>query len=144
MCHEETLSATNLKPVSLQYYKDSRGTLVVAQSREQVPFQIERVFVLSDLTPGSERGGHAHRRCQEFLMVASGAVTVELDNVREQWRYRVSGPSQGVYIEPLTWIVLRDFDVGTICVVLASEPYNPTDYIRDYAEFCASATGANR
>lgn len=137
-------SACDRGPLELQYYRDSRGSLAVAQSKQEVPFQIERVFVLTDLSPGAERGNHAHRACQEFLMVASGGVTVELDDASRQWQYRLTKPYQGVYIAPMTWIVLREFEVGTTCVVLASDRYDPTDYIRDYAEFCAFAGRANR
>jgi mannose-6-phosphate isomerase-like protein (cupin superfamily) len=118
--------------------------LVVAQSGEQVPFPIQRMFFLRDVAPGAERGHHAHRLCHELLVVASGAVTIELDDAGRRWRHRLAEPDRALHVPPMTWIVLREFEVGTICIVLASERYEPADYIRDYQEFVAAARGIGR
>ncbi|MGH7934177.1 MAG: sugar 3,4-ketoisomerase [Candidatus Binataceae bacterium] len=130
--------------VSLQCLRDSRGMLVVAQSGEQVPFPIRRMFFLRDVAPGSERGYHAHRACHELLVVPSGAVTIELDNAMRRSRHRLMDPDQALHVPPMTWIVLREFEAGTVCIVLASEHYDPADYIRDYQEFVAAVRGIRR
>ena len=118
--------------------------LVVAQSGEQVPFRIQRMFFLRQVPAGSERGHHAHRVCHEFLIVPLGGVTIELDDGQRRWRHRLAQPNQALHVPPMTWIVLREFDAGTICVVLASERYDPADYIRDHQEFLAAVRGIGR
>jgi hypothetical protein len=119
---------------------DQRGKLVVMEAGEQVPFPIRRVFFLHDLAPGRERGNHAHRTCHEFLVAAAGSLTIELDDGVRRWRRFLSERNQALHVQPMTWIVLRDADPGTVCVVLASERYDPADYIRDYQEFLSAST----
>ncbi len=129
--HEPTSGLlTNLPMV-----KDKRGKLVFMEAGEQVPFAIRRVFFLHDLAPGQERGHHAHRNCHEFLVVVAGALTIELDDGSRRWRRFLAERSEAVHIPPMNWIVLRDFDPDTVCMVLTSDRYDPKDYITDYQEF---------
>jgi dTDP-4-dehydrorhamnose 3,5-epimerase-like enzyme len=130
--------------VVLPRVADARGILVVAQTGEQVPFQIRRMFFVSKVAPGSERGHHAHRTCHELLVVPSGAVTIELENSERGWTHRLAEPDQAVHVPPMTWIVLRDFEPDTICIVLASERYDPADYIYDYQKFKTAAAEMRR
>lgn len=114
---------------------DPRGKLVFMETGGQVPFPIRRVFLLHDLAPGHERGHHAHRTCHEFLVVVAGALTMEIDNGSRQWHRFLSQRDQAVHIPPMNWVVLRGFDRSTACMVLASDRYDPDDYIRDYQQF---------
>jgi mannose-6-phosphate isomerase-like protein (cupin superfamily) len=123
---------------------DPRGKLVFMEAGQQVPFPIRRVFFLHDLTPGHERGNHAHRSCHEFLVVVAGALTIELDNGRRRWRRFLIERHHAVHVPPMHWIVLRDFDASTVCMVLTSERYDPEDYIRDYPSFLSEAKRAER
>lgn len=122
---------------------DSRGALIVAEAGEQVPFQIRRMFFVIKVAPGVERGHHAHRTCHELLVVPSGAVTIELENAERSWTHRLAEPDRAVHVPPMTWIVLRDFEPNTICIVLASEEYDPNDYIYDYDQFRAAVEATN-
>jgi UDP-2-acetamido-3-amino-2,3-dideoxy-glucuronate N-acetyltransferase len=128
----------------LPHSSDSRGMLVVAQFTDQVPFRIGRMFFFKNVPPGSERGHHAHRVCHELLVVPSGAVTIELDNGWKRWQHRLTQPDRAVHVPPMTWIVLRAFEADTICVVLASEAYDATDYIHDYDRFLTFVRGRGR
>lgn len=121
---------------------DARGKLVFMEAGEHIPFAIQRVFILHDLVPGQERGNHAHRRCHQFVIAMSGAMTIELDDGKRRWTHSLAARSEGVYVPPMTWIVVRDFDAHTVCVVLASERYNPHDYIHDYEEFVSAVREA--
>ncbi len=114
---------------------DDRGKLVFMESGGQVPFPIRRVFFLHDLAPGLERGHHAHRTCHEFLVVVAGALTVEINDGSRVWHRALCERDQAVHIPAMNWVVLRGFDRRTVCMVLASHPYDPDDYIRDYEEF---------
>jgi dTDP-4-dehydrorhamnose 3,5-epimerase-like enzyme len=132
------------EPLILPRSSDSRGILVAAQFMDQVPFRIRRMFFLKDVPPGSERGNHAHRRSHELLVVPSGAVTIELDDGWSRWQHRLKEPDRAVHVPPMTWVILRGFEVGTICVVLASEAYKAADYIRDYQRFVTAVRGIER
>jgi dTDP-4-dehydrorhamnose 3,5-epimerase-like enzyme len=147
-----TLSRDSLKAcasarqdsVALPRVTDSRGILVVAQTGEQVPFEIRRMFFVSMVAPGSERGHHAHRTCHELLVVPCGAVTIDLEDSQGNWTHRLAEPDQAVHVPPMTWIVLREFEPDTICIVLASEHYDPADYIHEYHKFKAAAAVMRR
>jgi len=117
---------------------DDRGKLVCMECGKHVPFAIKRVFVLHDLAPGGVRGNHAHRTCHQFLVVVAGALIVELDDGNSRRQHLLADRNRALHIPPMNWIVLREFDANTVCMVLASEPYDPSDYIRNYEEFVSS------
>lgn len=114
---------------------DERGRLTVIEGGRQIPFAIARVYYISGVPTGKTRGGHAHRRGEEILFAAAGSLAVELDDGRARRRFTLDHPSVGLYVPPLVWGRQEDFAAGTVCLVLASIPYDERDYCRDYAEF---------
>ena len=116
---------------------DERGKLIPLEAlSEQVPFEIKRTYFIFDTTPGTVRGRHAHRALRQVLICVSGACTVvcELpDGTRTE--YRLDWPTKGLLIEGCVWREMKDFSKDAVLLVLASEHYDPTDYIRDYGEF---------
>ena len=123
---------------------DPRGKLIFMEALREVPFPIKRMFVIYDAIEGAVRGEHAHRKCHQFLIVLHGAVSVELDDGKRKSREFMSDPTQGLYVPAMTWLTLRDFRKDTVCAVLASDPYESEDYIRDYALFRTEAGAAAR
>ena len=87
---------------------------------------------------GESRGGHAHKQCREFIVAASGSFTVTLDDGYTQTSYHLNHPWQGLYVETGVWRTLNDFSSGAVCLVLASDPFEEDDYIRDYNDFLAT------
>jgi hypothetical protein len=130
-----TQSALGFKRIILPELIDQRGRLIVAEVDRHIPFTVRRVFCIYDVSPGRERAGHAHRTNHQFIMMLSGACTLVLDNSKDVRTERLDAPTQGLYVPPLIWVTLKDFTRGAVCLVLASELYDPDEYIRDRDEF---------
>ena len=114
---------------------DPRGNLTVAESMKQVPFEVRRVYWTYDVPSGESRGGHAHKQCLEIIIAISGSFTVTLDNGKEKQAFHLNHPWQGLLVETGVWRTLDDFSSGAVCLVLASDPYDESDYIYEYDDF---------
>ena len=114
---------------------DQRGNLTVAEQFKNVPFGIKRVYWVYDVPGGESRGGHAHKECKEFIIAVSGSFHVTLDDGADKKSYLLNHPYQGLLVDTGVWRTLDDFSSGAVCLVLASEFYDESDYIRDYDEF---------
>jgi hypothetical protein len=111
------------------------GAITPVEGNAEIPFEIERVFFLYDIVGGAERGGHAHRRLEQVYVATMGSFRVILDDGRERREVRLWQPHVGLYIPTMIWTELVDFASGTIAVVLASQHYDESEYIRDYSDF---------
>lgn len=123
-----------VQEVALTSALDSRGLLIAAEFPKQLPFSPTRLFVVSDTPSLSERGGHAHRLCHQFLIVVSGEVLVEYDDDRGTGSTLMSNSSIGLYIPPSVWAKQTYLVEGSSLAVLASETYSAGDYIDDRSE----------
>ena len=123
------------KIINLQKIHDPRGNLTVAEQLKDVPFSIKRAYWVYDVPAGESRGGHAHKKLKQLIIALSGSFTVTLDDGTERRTFLLNHPYQGLVIETGIWRTLDDFSSGAVCLVLASEVYEPEDYIYDYEEF---------
>lgn len=127
----------NVKEIQLSFHGDDRGKLIALEElSEQVPFPVKRFYYIYDTTPGTVRGKHAHRNLRQLLICASGACTIVCerpDGARSE--HRLDWPNKGLLIEGLVWREMKDFSKDAVLMVLASEYYDESDYIRDYEEF---------
>ena len=114
---------------------DARGNLSVVENRKDIPFDIRRVYWLYEVPTGELRGGHAHTNLEQVLVALHGNLTVLVDDGRNRREFRLDRPNQGLYIGSNIWREMSDFSDGAVCLVLASKPYDPAGYIRDYNEF---------
>jgi len=114
---------------------DPRGTLTFIEGENHVPFPIARVYYLYDVPGGAERGGHAHKALEQFLIAMSGSFDVTLDDGRARKRVHLNRSYYGLRIVPMIWRELDNFSSGSVCMVLASQPYDESDYYRDYDDF---------
>lgn len=121
--------------INLPKIIDTRGNLTVAEEMNNVPTKIARAYWVYDVPGGESRGGHAHKRCVELIIAVSGSFTVTLNNGKEEKTYLLNHPYQGLLVDTAIWRTLDDFSSGAVCLVLASEPFEEEDYIRDYDEF---------
>jgi hypothetical protein len=121
--------------VDLPKIHDPRGNLTFIESGAHVPFAIERVYYLYDVPGGSERGGHAHKQLQQFIVAMSGSFDVVLDDGKDKKRVHLNRSYNGLYVCPMIWRELDNFSSGAVCMVLASTKYEESDYLRDYSEF---------
>lgn len=120
---------------------DRVGHLSVISNSHGIPFDIRRVFYLYDIPGGESRGAHAHRECHQFLVAASGAFEILLDDGRVRRQVMLNRPYIGLHIPPTIWASEINFSSGSICLVLASHEYNDKDYIRDYKEYLKWKSG---
>src|SRR4051812_6979368 len=114
---------------------DSRGTLTFLEAEHHVPFAIRRAYWIYDVPGGEVRGAHAYRTLQEFIIAVSGSFDVALDDGRVESLFPLNRAYQGLYVPSLLWRQLRNFSTNSVALILASEPYDETDYVRDYDEF---------
>src|SRR5690349_21507469 len=121
--------------VQLPKIADPRGNLTFIEGHNHVPFDIRRVYYLYDVPGGAERGGHAHKNLHQLLIAMSGSFDVVLDDGRRRKRFHLNRSYFGLHIGPMIWRELDNFSSGSICLVLASAPYDESDYHRDYELF---------
>jgi WxcM-like protein len=117
----------------------SPANLTFVETARHVPFEIRRVFYVYDLPIGGTRSAHAHKTLQEVIICLSGGVDVHLDDSYHKRTVRLHRPWLGLYIPPLIWISLGNFDPGTVYMGIVSDYYDESDYYRDYLEFCQAA-----
>lgn len=118
-----------------KHHEDRRGNLSVVENVQTLPFDVKRVYYLYDVPGGENRGAHAHKELSQLIIAASGSFTVTLDDGKCKRSFFLNRPYQGLYVKPGMWRDLEDFSSGAVCMVLASDVYMASDYIRDYQEF---------
>jgi len=121
--------------IELEVRGDERGSLIALEAATGVPFAIERVYYIFGTREGVVRGLHAHHALTQWAVCVAGACTVLLDDGRERTDVRLDRPDLALQIGPMVWHEMRDFEPGTVLMVLADGPYDEADYIRDQAEF---------
>ena len=125
--------------INLPVISDPRGNLSFIESDAHVPFSIARVFYLYDVPSGSVRAGHAHKALHQLLIAVSGSFDVRLHDGVSEERVTLNRPHVGLHIGPMQWREIDNFSSGSVCLVLASTPYDEADYIRDFDAFLARA-----
>ena len=111
-----------------------RGKLSVVE-KDTIPFSIKRVYYLYDVPSDAYRGGHAHKNLIQFMIPLSGSFEVLLDDGINKKKIMLNKPNKGLLIPQGIWREMDNFSSGAICMVLASENYEESDYYRDYSEF---------
>lgn len=125
------------KELQLPWHGDERGKLIALEAlTDLVPFEVKRVYYIFDTTPGTVRGNHAHKDLRQLLVCVSGACTISCempDGTKSE--HRLDWPDRGLLIEGLVWRQMKEFSKDAVLLVLASEHYDESDYIRSYDEF---------
>jgi hypothetical protein len=132
------------KVLALPKVADPRGNLTFVEGRQHVPFAIQRVFFLYDVPTAESRGAHAHRTLHQVLICLAGSFDVAVDDGEFQARIHLNRPWKGLHVPPMIWAAEVNFDPGSVCLVLASDAYSESDYIRDYDEYLALSGAARR
>ena len=132
---ENKISVFNCSVIDLGKISFDEGNLTIVEKRKDFPFDVKRVFYIYDIAGGESRGAHAHKKCHQFLIAASGSFEISLDDGKFKRQVFLNRPNLGLHIPPGIWAAEMNFSSGAICLVLTSHTYNESDYIRDYAEF---------
>lgn len=125
--------------LDLATINDARGNLTVVESNRDIPFAVARAYWLYDVPGGASRGGHAHKELQQLIVAVSGSFDVILDDGRAQRTFSLNRSYYGLFVPRMVWRELTNFSSGSVCVVLASEHFDESDYYRDHGEFVAAA-----
>jgi dTDP-4-dehydrorhamnose 3,5-epimerase-like enzyme len=125
--------------IDLAIRGDDRGSLIAIEGGANVPFEIARVYYIFDTTEGTARGFHAHHDLQQLAVCVSGSCVMVLDDGKRRYRSLLDSPNRGLLIGSPIWREMTDFSPDCVLLVLASAPFQDTDYIRDYENFLAIA-----
>ena len=132
-------SIDECKITELPRISDPKGNLTFIEGMIHVPFDIQRVYYLYDIPGGEDRGSHAHKKLNQFIVAVSGSFDIELDDGFYKKKLTLNRPYQGLYVCPMIWRVIDNFSSGSVCLVLASDVYSEADYYRSYEKFLDAA-----
>lgn len=123
------------KLVEVPTYSSDSGSLAVVERSHSLPFDPVRAYFIFDVPNWSSRGFHAHKNLEQLMIAVAGSLSVLVDDGSVRREFELDSPSRGLLIGPGAWREMHRFAPGTICLVLASEKFDETDYIRDYQDF---------
>lgn len=136
------MSLEKVRTIRLPKVTDPRGNLTFIESSRHVPFEIRRVYYLYDVPGGETRGGHAHKELEQLIIAASGSFEVVLDDGCRRKSFFLNRSYYGLYVPTMVWRELINFSSGSVCLVLASQPYSENDYFRDHDKFLEAVQSA--
>jgi hypothetical protein len=123
--------------IDIPKIEDYRGNIAVVE-KETIPFSVKRVYYLFDIPSSARRGGHAHKEQCELLVALSGSFDVILKDGKSTRAVTLNKPDKGLVISRNIWRELENFSSGAVCLVLASDVFDESDYIRNFDEYTAS------
>lgn len=123
------------KLINFPVHGNHEGKLVALENNNEIPFEIKRVYYIWDTIHDAIRGRHAHKDLQQVIICVKGACDFILDDGKTREIVHLNNPAQGLYIRNNIWREFTNFSEDCVVMVLASEHYNPNDYIHDYNEF---------
>ena len=130
--------------IELPRIDDQRGNLTFVEANRNIPFDIRRVYYLYDVPSGVERGGHAHKALHQLIIAMSGSFDIHLDDGSSKKTIHLNRSYNGLYVCPMIWREINNFSSGAVCMVLASDYYDESDYYRTYNLFINSVKKATK
>lgn len=125
----------DIRKYTFESHGDERGQLIALEELKEIPFKIKRVYYMYNTVPGVVRGKHAHKALKQILLCLRGSATILLDNGHEREEVILDKPNIGLYVDNVMWRELYNFSSDAVLMVLASEYYDESDYIRKYDDF---------
>lgn len=129
------MSMKDVKIIELPKILDERGNLSFFENNKQVPFSIARTYWIYDVPGGETRGGHAYHTLQEMIVALSGSLDVLLNDGKEERIFTLNRSYYGLYVPRMIWRQMQNFSTNSLALIVADQPYNELDYIRDFNEF---------
>ena len=124
-----------VKMIQFQPHGDERGMLIALEEKKNVPFEVKRIYLMYGTKAGVHRGKHAHKTLKQVLFCPCGACTISLDDGKERKEVRLDKATEGLLVEACIWREMYNFSPEAVLMVLASDYYDESDYIRNYDEF---------
>jgi dTDP-4-dehydrorhamnose 3,5-epimerase-like enzyme len=124
-----------IETIDFEIIGDERGSLISLEENGNIPFSVKRVYYIFDTKQGVSRGYHAHKNLEQIIVCVSGSCRILLDDGVTRESIILNSPKHGVYINNNKWREMHDFSDNCVLMVLASNIYEESDYIRSYDEF---------
>lgn len=124
----------DIQIIDIPKFEDFTGNVGVIEGNV-IPFEIKRIFYLYDILGDSKRGQHAHKELKQFLIAISGSFDITVTDGTNKETIHLNRPDKGLLINPGLWSELENFSTGAVCMVVASDVYEESDYIRDYDNY---------
>lgn len=131
------MNIDQIKLIELPKFLDARGNLSFIEQFKHVPFSIKRCYWIYDVPGGEMRGGHAYSQLEEVIIALSGSFDIVLDDGNEEKIFSMNRSYYALYVPKGIWRSMKNFSTNALCLVLASKPYDESDYIRDFSKFKA-------
>ena len=130
----------NTRMIEFRTFSDEKyGSLAALESGRNIPFEVRRVYYIFDVPISEQRGFHSHNKLEQVLVCVSGSVAITVSKPGETSTVLLDSPRKGLYIGPMIWRVMHDFSPGAVLLVLASEYYDESDYIRNFESYIEKA-----
>lgn len=125
----------DVKIVELPKVTDPRGNLSFVEQFNHIPFEIMRTYWIYDVPGGENRGGHAFKNNDEFIVALSGSFDVVVDDGQNKKKFELSRSYYGLYVPAGLWREMVNFSTNSLALEFGSKHYDEEDYVRDYQEF---------
>ena len=129
------MTVNDCKIIELPRFLDARGNLSFVEQNNHIPFEIKRTYWIYDVPRGEERGGHAFRQNEEFIVALSGAFDVVVDDGLHKKTFSLNHSYYGLYVPNGLWREMNNFSTNSFALEFGSTHYDKADYIRSYDEF---------
>ena len=116
-------------------HTDKWGKLVALEGNGEIPFNIKRVYYIYGVEEGVRRGFHSHKKLEQVLICVHGSVKILLKTPEKEEIVDLNKANEGLYIGPNVWREMYDFSSDAVLLVLASDHFKPSDYIREYPDY---------
>jgi dTDP-4-dehydrorhamnose 3,5-epimerase-like enzyme len=124
-----------IEKTNFKYLGDDRGSLVAIEGKKSVPFDIKRVYYIYGTKEGVSRGFHAHHNLKQVAVCLVGSCRFVLDNGKKKEELILDSPVKGLLVDNFIWHEMHDLSFDCVLMVMASDYYDESDYIRDYKNF---------
>jgi dTDP-4-dehydrorhamnose 3,5-epimerase-like enzyme len=114
--------------IDLKTFTDERGNLTVIE--KTIPFDIKRIFYIYGVD-NSVRGGHRHHKTIQAAICLRGSCKILNNNGTKRNQFILDQPNKCLILKPEDWHLMDSFSSDAILMVLASEYFDPEDYITD-------------
>lgn len=125
----------DVKIIELPKFTDPRGNLSFVEQLNHIPFEIKRTYWIYDVPGGENRGGHAFKQNEEFIVSLSGAFEVIVDDGNQKKRFTLNRSYYGLYVPAGLWREMENFSTNSLALEFGSIHYDEKDYVRSYDEF---------
>lgn len=129
------MTIEGVKVIELPKFADPRGNLSFVEQLNHIPFEIKRTYWIYDVPGGENRGGHAFKQNEEFIVALSGAFDVIVDDGENKKKFTLNRSYYGLYVPAGLWREMENFSTNSLALEFGSIHYYENDYIREYDEY---------